>query len=90
MPALLERHPKLHVSVNATDSLVDIAKDDFDLALRSHFSPLPDSGLVQKVICTEPLILVASPDYLGRHGAPQAPADLIDHHGLPGGVTCTT
>jgi DNA-binding transcriptional LysR family regulator len=87
---LLERHPRLHVSVHATDSFVDIVKDGFDIAVRSHFAPLADSGLVQRVMRVEPLILVTSPIYIARKGEPAHPTDLLDHQALPGGMTCTT
>lgn len=90
LPILISRHPKLHVSVHATDTFIDIGKDGFDIAVRSHFGPLPDSSLVQKRLRAEPLILVASPAYLEKHGIPKAPSDLIDHHGLMGGGTCTS
>lgn len=48
LPQLAALHPKLHVTVHATDRFVDIAQEGFDIAIRSHFAPLPDSGLVQQ------------------------------------------
>jgi DNA-binding transcriptional LysR family regulator len=89
LPILISRYPKLHVSVHATDSFIDIGKDGFDVAVRSHFAPLPDSGLVQRKLRVEPLIFVASPAYLEKHGVPKEPSDLIDHHGLVGGEART-
>jgi DNA-binding transcriptional LysR family regulator len=89
LPILLSRHPKLYVSVHATDSFVDIGKDGFDVAVRSHFVPLPDSSLMQRRLRVERLIFVASPAYLEKHGVPKEPSDLIDHHGLMGGETRT-
>ncbi len=73
LPQLLDRHPKLHVSVHATDSFVDVAEDGFAITVRRAFAPLPDSELTQKRIRVESLILVASPHYLDRQGTPQAP-----------------
>lgn len=90
LPTLIQRHPKLNVSVHATDNFVDVVKEGFDIAVRSHFSPLRDSGLQQRRLRVEPLILVASPGYLADRPALRTPADLAEHFGLPGGTSCTT
>jgi DNA-binding transcriptional LysR family regulator len=84
LPSLLGRYPKLHVSVHATDHFVDVIKEGFDIAVRSHFAPLPDSDLSQRKMRVEQLILVASPAYLEQQGTPSHPSDLVEHHGLPG------
>jgi DNA-binding transcriptional LysR family regulator len=82
LPELARRHPKLELQVHATDRFVDLAQEGFDIALRSHFAPLPDSGLVQRQLTVEPVLLVASPAYLAEHGKPKQPADLAAHLGL--------
>ncbi|MGO8105754.1 LysR substrate-binding domain-containing protein, partial [Rhizobium leguminosarum] len=45
LPALAVRYPKLRLSVHVTDRFVDIVQEGFDIALRSHRTPLPDSAL---------------------------------------------
>lgn len=58
--------------------------------MRSHFAPLPDSGLVQRQLLVEPIILVASPAYLAQRDAPLSPADLPHHDGLLTGASAAT
>ena len=80
--ALARAFPKLDVRLHVTDRFVDLVQEGFDIAVRSHFAPLPDSGLIQRQIGTERIILVASPGYLKERGVPQRPEDLKDHDGL--------
>ena len=82
LPRLASTYPKLQVRLDVTDRFVDVLQEGVDIAVRSHFAPLPDSGLVQRPVMAEPIILVASPGYLASHGMPQTPAELQDHDGL--------
>ena len=66
LPALAVAHPKLLLQIHASDRLVDIAQEGFDM--RSHFAPLPDSALVQRPLAASPIVAVASPAYLARAG----------------------
>lgn len=79
---LAHAYPKLRVALHTTDRFVDLVQEGIDIAVRDHFAPLPDSGLVQRRVCSDPIYLVASPDYLARHGAPSAPDALDEHAGL--------
>lgn len=76
------RYPKIRVVLHATDRFVDVVQEGFDLAVRDHMRPLPDSELVQRRVAYDPVYLVTAPIYLDRHGAPQTPAELERHHGL--------
>ena len=89
LPGLALDLPRILLEVHATDRFVDIVQEGFDIAVRSHFAPLPDSGLVQRRIAVEALVLVAAPAYLDRRGAPAAPAALADHDGLLAGPRTT-
>jgi DNA-binding transcriptional LysR family regulator len=80
--ALAGFFPKLEIELHVTDRFVDLLQEGFDIAVRSHFAPLPDSGLMQRRVATEQIILVASPAYLAEHGTPERPDDLADHDGL--------
>lgn len=79
---LARRYPKLEIQLHVTDRFVDLIQEGFDIAIRSHYAPLPDSGLMQRQIGTDRLILVASPAYLDEHGMPAEPDSLRDHDGL--------
>ena len=85
LPRLVRAYPKIDVHVHVTDRFVDLVQEGFDIALRSHFSPLPDSELLQKQLVTEPIVLVAAPAYLARRGTPERPLDLNYHDGLTTG-----
>lgn len=82
LPALAAAYPRLRLHLHASDRFVDVVQEGFDIAVRSHFAPLPDSGLVQRVLARESVALVASPAYLQAHGKPRRPADLSGHAGL--------
>jgi DNA-binding transcriptional LysR family regulator len=82
LPLLAQRYPKILIRLHATDRFVDLVREGFDIAVRSHTRPLPDSDLVQKQIRVDPIILVASPAYLWRRGLPNSPADLANHDGF--------
>ncbi|MGK6316076.1 LysR substrate-binding domain-containing protein [Neorhizobium sp. DT-125] len=73
------RYPKLRLSLHVSDRFVDLVQEGFDIALRSHQAPLPDSTLLQKKLATHPFFVVASPDYVRTHGMPQRPEDLARH-----------
>lgn len=82
LPVLARRYPKLRLQLHVSDRFVDLVHDGFDIAVRSHFSPLPDSELRQRRIKDERIILVAAPSYLAERGVPQTPEELRSHDGL--------
>lgn len=63
LPPLLRafesRHPEVEVTVHALDSVVDLARSDFQLALRASFSVMAARG--PEVIAVQPVELVAAP-----------------------------
>ncbi|SMF40282.1 DNA-binding transcriptional regulator, LysR family [Xaviernesmea oryzae] len=73
------RYPKLRLSLHVSDRFVDLVQEGFDIALRSHQAPLPDSTLLQRKLATHPFFVVASPGYIRAHGEPQRPEDLAGH-----------
>ena len=78
----LIRHPKVNVVVHAVDRAVDIVGENFDIAIRAHSGPLPDSNLVQRTLAPAPWFLFAGSDYLAKNGEPRKPQDLKDHPSL--------
>ncbi len=70
----LVRYPKVNVVAHATDRTVDIVGENYDLAVRAHSDPLPDSNLVQRTLAAAPCF--AGSDYLAANGEPQSPRDL--------------
>lgn len=82
LPDLARAYPRVMVEVHASDRFVDVVQEGFDIAIRNHFAPLPDSGLVQRRLSTEAITMVAAPGYLAKHGTPAEPEDLASHRGL--------
>lgn len=75
----LAKHPKVDLVAHSTDRFVDIIKENFDIAIRGHSDPLPDSDLVQRTLATTQIMLFAGANYLAEHGEPAEPADLAKH-----------
>lgn len=75
--AFVQRYPHLLVDISLTDTLADVAAGQADVAIR--FGPLADSALTALKIGETRRVVVASPDYLARHGTPQHPEDLHAH-----------
>ncbi|MGQ7246254.1 LysR family transcriptional regulator [Halomonas sp. V046] len=73
----LSQHPNIRINAIFDDGFSDIVGDGFDLAIR--IGRLDDSRLVARRIASDTRIVVASPDYLQRHGTPTHPLDLLDH-----------
>jgi DNA-binding transcriptional LysR family regulator len=90
LPALARAYPKLDLQLHVTDRFVDLVREGFDIAIRSHFAPLPDSDLMQRRMRVERIMLVAAPDYVARRGTPDRPEDLAEHDGLLTGPAAMT
>ena len=65
-----QRHPQLRLVVHLSDSLIDLYPNPIDLVLRYGLSQ--DSKLIGRKLCDKAHVLVASPDYLARHGQPDS------------------
>ncbi|RQO64471.1 LysR family transcriptional regulator [Variovorax sp. KBW07] len=77
LPAFKARYPEIELDLDFNDRLVDVIAEGVDVAIRS--GELGDSQLVARRLGPFCFVLVASPDYLARHGVPQVPADLAQH-----------
>jgi DNA-binding transcriptional LysR family regulator len=78
--AFARRYPHILVDIALTDTLVDVAAGQADVAIR--FGPLSDSGLTARKLGESRRVIVAAPDYLERHGVPMVPEDLHGHNCL--------
>src|ERR1700682_1701525 len=81
---LARRHPLLHVHASYSDRFVDIVGEGFDCAIRVGY--LNDSNLMARRVGPVHGKLVASPDYIRAHGAPETPDDLLAHQALMQGT----
>ncbi|WP_242525262.1 LysR substrate-binding domain-containing protein [Lysobacter changpingensis] len=90
LPRLARLHPKLRLQLDVSDRFVDLPQEGVDIAIRSHFAPLPDSGLVQRRLSEEAVVLVASPAYVSSRSPMRSPDDLAQHDGVLSGALLTT
>ncbi len=87
LSGLYQRYPNLHLDISADDRVADMARDGFDIAIRSG-SPNSDTvvarqiGVFGRTVC-------ASPEYLRTHGMPTHPRDLEHHRLLANSVSPT-
>lgn len=82
LPRLAVSYPKVRIMLDITDRFVDIVQEGFDIALRNHFAPLPNTDLVQRRIYFDPAWLVASVEYIREKGMPTRPEDAGGLDGL--------
>lgn len=73
----LDAHPEVSCTLDLSDRLVDLVNEGVDCAIR--IGELGDSSLVSVRLAENRRVVVASPDYLARHGVPTAPAELAGH-----------
>ncbi|MFO0551483.1 MAG: LysR family transcriptional regulator [Polyangiaceae bacterium] len=74
------RFSEVELEIVATDRLVDLVEEGFDVAIRA--GNLADSTLVARPLGSSNRIIVASARYLERHGVPREPAALVQHAAL--------
>ena len=77
VPPFHEAHPRLRISLNLADRIVDLAAEGYDCAVR--VGDLPDSSLVSIRLADNHRLAVATPAYLRRRGVPRHPHDLARH-----------
>lgn len=70
-------HPSVDFAVLFDNARHDPVEFGADMTL--HIGPVPDSALLQRRLGSIGMMLVASPDYLARHGTPRDPEALTDH-----------
>ena len=77
LAAFQAEHPLIHLDLRLSDEILDLVEGAYDLAVRN--APLSDSSLFARKLVSDRRLLVASPSYLERHGAPSSPSDLSEH-----------
>lgn len=72
------KHPKISLDVTLTERPVDLVADGYDLGIVLPFMLSTDTTIT-RLLERIPLAIVATPDYLGQHGSPANPAELVGH-----------
>ncbi|EOW6643776.1 LysR family transcriptional regulator [Cronobacter muytjensii] len=78
----IAQHPLLRVHVHTSSHHIDFRSGGFDVALRASSQMQP--GLIARTLFRDPVIAVASPDYLSGRGVPVTLDDLSVHQCLMG------
>jgi LysR family transcriptional regulator, transcriptional activator for dmlA len=83
LAAFQAHHPKVTVQLQLTEQLPDLAVDGFDAAVWLWALPGERNGeWMARRLAPNQRVLVASPTYLARRGAPERLEDLSAHHCL--------
>jgi DNA-binding transcriptional LysR family regulator len=78
--AYMDAHPRVVVELILSDRRVDLIEEGLDLAVA--VGRLDDSSLVARPLTSVQLATCASPSYLGTHGTPQTPKELVKYNCL--------
>ena len=81
IPALADFHreyPDITVAVGVSDRTLNLVGEGVDCAIRG--GELGDVGLIARRIADLPYVTCATPAYLRRHGVPETPEDILQHH----------
>lgn len=73
----LGAHPEVTINLDLTDRIVDLVNEGIDCSVR--VGELADSSLVSIHLAENRRVVVASPEYIARHGEPRTLADLDRH-----------
>ncbi|MHB8787600.1 MAG: LysR family transcriptional regulator [Thauera sp.] len=73
-------HPGLRMSFNFTDSVVDLVREGYDMAIR--IGEVTDPNYVAVRLFPNRRVVCGTPDYFERHGIPRQPEDLARHNCL--------
>ena len=69
--------PDIQLDVSFSDRVVSVVDEGFDVAIR--IGKPQDSSLIARKLCDARIVVVASPDYIARKGAPASPEALAGH-----------
>lgn len=83
----LAAHPEINVQLVLSDRNADLVADQIDLALR--IGALEDSSMIAVRLGEVRRVVCASPQFLKLHGAPEAPAGLVERPCITFGSSAT-
>jgi DNA-binding transcriptional LysR family regulator len=78
--SFLDAHPRLRLELVMEDRNTDLLAENIDAGLR--LGALTDSALTARKLAEADRLVVASPAYLARRGAPTTPSDLVEHDAI--------
>lgn len=72
-----KQYPEVELEVRFDDRWVDVVTEGFDVVIR--IGHLSDSNLVARQLGTCPILLCATPAFIGEYGAVQLPEQILDY-----------
>lgn len=81
LPAFIARYPDVKVEVAVANKMVDVIGSGFDAGIR-YGGTVPEDMVAVRLSADIRWLVVASPDYVARRGAPARPEDLMAHECL--------
>lgn len=73
----MQNYPDIRIDLALSNYYLDLIAGGIDVAIRA--GQLEDSSLIARPLGSLPLCVVATPDYIAKHGQPQHPNEL-EHH----------
>ncbi|CPR14772.1 LysR family transcriptional regulator [Brenneria goodwinii] len=77
IPEFRRRYPQIMLELNSDDFIIDLLEQHTDVAIRIGI--LKDSSIHARFLGSSRLRVLASPDYLRRHGTPMSVEELSQH-----------
>src|SRR5271166_2726 len=80
LPTFLAEHPELNVELVLDDRSIDLVAEGIDVAMR--MGAMADSNMTTVKIAQARRLVMATPTYFQRYGAPSSPDDLAGHQAI--------
>lgn len=80
LPSFLAQHRDVSMTLSLNDRVADLIGEGIDVAIR--IAALSDSNLIGVKLADNKRVVIASPSYIKRHGAPASLDDLVKHNCL--------
>lgn len=80
LDAFTNEHPEVVPYLHLSDAITNLTENNLDLAIR--YGQSTEGSLISKKLASNWRVLVASPDYLKKHGTPESIDELKQHQCL--------
>lgn len=77
LPKFMRHFPGVDLEIEFNDRMIDVVAEGFDVVIR--IGEIKDSNLIARKFASFRGVVVASPDYLRRHGTPVDARELENH-----------
>lgn len=78
LKSFCQTYPAIEVDISLTDAMTDILEEELHAGFRLG-DRIAHDMIAVRLTPPQPVAVMASPDYIARHGVPKSPRDLLDH-----------